>query len=99
MGDAAGGNLMGDAAVRRLEDAGCKFDTYRPKRLRNIGVLNERDHRKIVALDGRTAPVGRARHGCIAASSGPKTNPERKSRPSRSGPSVTQTSKLGHQAQ
>lgn len=56
--DATGGKEMGEAAVRRLEDAGCKFDTYHPKRLRNIGVLNERDHRKITVLDGRTALVG-----------------------------------------
>ena len=56
--DAAGGKEMGEAAVRRLEDDGCKFDTYHPTRLRNIGVLNERDHRKIIVLDGRTALVG-----------------------------------------
>ena len=56
--DATGGKKMGEAAVRRLEDAGCKFDTYHPQRLRNIGVLNERDHRKIIVLDGRTALVG-----------------------------------------
>ena len=56
--DATGGREMGEAAVRRLEDAGCKFDTYHPQRLRNIGVLNERDHRKIIVLDGRTALVG-----------------------------------------
>jgi cardiolipin synthase len=56
--DATGGKGMGEATVRRLEDAGCKFDTYHPKRLRNIGVLNERDHRKIIVLDGRTALVG-----------------------------------------
>ena len=56
--DATGGKEMGEAAVGRLEEAGCKFDTYHPKRLRNIGVLNERDHRKITVLDGRTALVG-----------------------------------------
>jgi cardiolipin synthase len=56
--DANGGKNMGEDAVRRLKDAGCKFDTNHPKRLRNLGVLNERDHRKIVVLDGRTALVG-----------------------------------------
>ena len=56
--DAAGGREMGEVAVRRLEEAGCKFDTYHPTRFRNIGVLNERDHRKIIVLDGRTALVG-----------------------------------------
>ena len=56
--DATGGREMGEAAMRRLKDAGCKFDTYHPQRLRNIGVLNERDHRKIIVLDGRTALIG-----------------------------------------
>jgi cardiolipin synthase len=56
--DANGGKNMGEDAVRRLKEAGCKFDTNHPNRLRNLGVLNERDHRKIVVLDGRTALVG-----------------------------------------
>lgn len=56
--DAEGGKEMGEDAPRRLAEAGCKFDTYHPKRLRNLGVLNERDHRKIVVLDGRVALVG-----------------------------------------
>jgi cardiolipin synthase len=56
--DAAGGRKMGEAAVPRLKEAGCKFDSYHPTRFRNIGVLNERDHRKILVLDGRTALVG-----------------------------------------
>jgi cardiolipin synthase len=56
--DANGGKNMGEDAVRRLKAAGCKFDTNHPNRLRNLGVLNERDHRKIIVLDGRTALVG-----------------------------------------
>ncbi|MCB2053854.1 MAG: hypothetical protein KDE35_06375 [Geminicoccaceae bacterium] len=56
--DAEGGKAMGEATRRRLAEAGCRFATYHPKTLRHIGVLNERDHRKIVVLDGRTAFVG-----------------------------------------
>ncbi len=40
------------------EDAGCKFAPDHPKRLTNIGVLNDRDHRKLAVIDGRVAFVG-----------------------------------------
>jgi cardiolipin synthase A/B len=56
--DANGGKNMGKGAIRQLQAAGCKFDLYHPHRLRNIGVFNERDHRKIVVLDGQVAIVG-----------------------------------------
>ncbi len=56
--DANGCKAMGEAACTELAAAGCKVVRYHDKRLRNIGVLNRRDHRKIVVLDGRTAFVG-----------------------------------------
>jgi cardiolipin synthase A/B len=56
--DANGGKKMGTDLRRRLMDGGCKFRTYHPKRLRNIGVLNQRDHRKITVIDGSVAFVG-----------------------------------------
>lgn len=56
--DASGCRKMGKAAGRQLTEAGCKVVRYHDWRLRNIGVLNRRDHRKIVVLDGRTALVG-----------------------------------------
>ena len=56
--DANGCKTMGDAACRMLHDAGCKLVRYHARRLRNIGVINRRDHRKIVVLDGRVAFVG-----------------------------------------
>ena len=54
---------------RRQEDgprrgsAGCatpaaSSQLHHPRHLRNIGVFNERDHRKLVVLDGRVALVG-----------------------------------------
>ena len=55
--DAIGTKEMGQATEQRLRDSGCKVTKFHPKRLRNIGVVNERDHRKLVVLDGRTALV------------------------------------------
>jgi cardiolipin synthase len=55
--DASGTKDMADETLQRLRQSGCKVTKFHPKRLRNIGVYNERDHRKIVVLDGRTALV------------------------------------------
>jgi cardiolipin synthase len=56
--DATGCRKMGKAARRQLEDAGCKLVLFHDKTLRNIGVLNDRNHRKLVVIDGREAFVG-----------------------------------------
>lgn len=56
--DANGGKQMGTDAQHALTAAGCKLVLHHPKRWKNLGVLNERDHRKIVVLDGRVALVG-----------------------------------------
>jgi cardiolipin synthase len=56
--DAVGCRKMGDAARRRMEQAGCQLALYHPRTLKNIGVLAERDHRKLAILDGRIAWVG-----------------------------------------
>jgi cardiolipin synthase A/B len=56
--DAVGCKKMGDQARRQMEDAGCKIAIYHPRTLKNIGVVVERDHRKLAILDGRTAWVG-----------------------------------------
>ena len=55
--DATGTKKMGKDMEQRLRDGGCKLVKFHPKRLRNIGVLNQRDHRKIFVIDGRTAYV------------------------------------------
>ena len=41
-----------------MNEAGCKVAKFHHRHIRNIGVMNERDHRKIVVLDGRIAFVG-----------------------------------------
>ena len=56
--DATGCKGVGKATRQQLKDAGCKLVFFHEKALHNIGVLNERDHRKLVVIDGREAFVG-----------------------------------------
>ena len=56
--DATGCKGVGKATRQQLKDAGCKLVFFHEKNIYNIGVLNERDHRKLTVLDGREAFVG-----------------------------------------
>ncbi|HYC55095.1 MAG TPA: phospholipase D-like domain-containing protein [Candidatus Binatia bacterium] len=56
--DANGCSGMGKDAQRQLREAGCKLARFHDYSLKHIGVVNERDHRKLVVLDGRIAFVG-----------------------------------------
>ena len=56
--DANGTKRMGKAVRRQMSAAGCQLALYHPWTLKNIGVLAERDHRKLAILDGRVAWVG-----------------------------------------
>src|SRR4029434_7789489 len=56
--DATGSKEIGEAATRQMEEAKCTVVFFHRKSLRNIGVLNDRDHRKLVVIDGREAFVG-----------------------------------------
>ncbi|HEX7055117.1 MAG TPA: phospholipase D-like domain-containing protein [Burkholderiales bacterium] len=56
--DASGGADVGEEAPRELLAAGCRLQWFHPKRLRNLGLQNERDHRKLVVIDGRSAFLG-----------------------------------------
>ncbi|HEX6361883.1 MAG TPA: phospholipase D-like domain-containing protein, partial [Albitalea sp.] len=56
--DADGGKKMGEEAPRRLREAGCRVAMHHPREVRHIGVFNERDHRKLIVVDGRVAMVG-----------------------------------------
>jgi cardiolipin synthase len=56
--DAQGCKKMGKAALQQMRDAGCQIALYHTRTLRNIGVVLERDHRKLAVLDGRVAWVG-----------------------------------------
>jgi cardiolipin synthase len=56
--DAEGSRNVGEGAVRQMREAGCRVVFFHSRRLRNIGVYNDRDHRKLVVIDGREALVG-----------------------------------------
>jgi cardiolipin synthase len=56
--DASGGGEIGEAAPREICAAGCQLQWFHPRRLRNLGLQNERDHRKLVVIDGHTAFLG-----------------------------------------
>jgi cardiolipin synthase len=56
--DAEGSKDVGKVALRQMKEAGCRVVLFHEKDWRNIGVLNDRDHRKIVVIDGREAFVG-----------------------------------------
>jgi cardiolipin synthase len=56
--DAQGSKDAGTDVVKRMRDAGCRVTFFHKRALRNIGVLNDRDHRKIAIIDGKEAFVG-----------------------------------------
>jgi cardiolipin synthase len=56
--DATGTREMGKDVEKRLSEAGCCMRKFHSLRLANIGVLNERDHRKLAVVDGTVAFVG-----------------------------------------
>jgi cardiolipin synthase len=56
--DANGCRRMGRDTLRQMQDAGCQVVFFHDNGLRNIGLLNNRDHRKLVVIDGREALVG-----------------------------------------
>ena len=56
--DATGSKSMGEPAERQLRESGCRLVKFHRWHIRNIGVMNERDHRKLVVVDGRVALVG-----------------------------------------
>ncbi len=56
--DAVGSKKVGKAAREQMKDAGCRLVFFHERSFRHIGVLNDRDHRKLVVIDGREAFVG-----------------------------------------
>jgi len=56
--DAQGSKRAGKTLVERMRSAGCHVTFFHKRALRNIGVLNDRDHRKIVIIDGKEAFAG-----------------------------------------
>jgi cardiolipin synthase len=56
--DANGAKDIASETVSQMREAGCKVAFFHDGTLRNIGLLNDRDHRKLVVIDGREAFVG-----------------------------------------
>ena len=56
--DANGSKKCGKGERSLMEEAGCKVVFFHEKKLRNLGVLNDRDHRKLLVVDGREAFLG-----------------------------------------
>jgi cardiolipin synthase len=56
--DANGCKKMGASSRRQLQDSGCELALYHPRTLLNLGIVVERDHRKIAIIDGTTAWIG-----------------------------------------
>ena len=56
--DGSGGRKFGKAPLRMMKEAGVKVRRYHPLRISNLGLLNNRDHRKLFVIDGRIAYVG-----------------------------------------
>jgi cardiolipin synthase len=56
--DAEGSKAAGTSVVQQMRDAGCRVVFFHERKIRNIGVFNDRDHRKLVVIDGREAFVG-----------------------------------------
>jgi cardiolipin synthase len=56
--DASGGRQLKGDVQKMLEAAGVKVAHFHPLRISNLGRLNNRDHRKLMIIDGRIAYIG-----------------------------------------
>ena len=56
--DGTGGRHFGHRDLKRLRKSGGQARKYHPFRLSNLGLLNNRDHRKLVIIDGRIGYIG-----------------------------------------
>jgi cardiolipin synthase len=56
--DGSGGKEFGKQGIQAMRDAGVRVHRYHKLQIRNLGLLNNRDHRKIFILDGRIGYVG-----------------------------------------
>ena len=56
--DASGGRKMDRKLARLMLDAGVQVRSFHPLRFSNLGRMNNRDHRKLVIIDGRIGYIG-----------------------------------------
>lgn len=56
--DASGGHKLDGTLETIMRDAGVQVRKFHPLRISNLGRMNNRDHRKMMVIDGRVAYVG-----------------------------------------
>jgi cardiolipin synthase len=56
--DASGGRKLDDTLETIMLDAGVQVRKFHPLRISNLGRMNNRDHRKLVVIDGRVGYLG-----------------------------------------
>lgn len=56
--DASGGRQLDGEQLEALEEAGAQVAHFHPVRISNLGRLNNRDHRKLMIIDGRIGYIG-----------------------------------------
>ena len=56
--DASGGRKLDDTLETIMRDAGVQVRKFHPLRISNLGRMNNRDHRKLVVIDGRVGYLG-----------------------------------------
>ena len=56
--DASGGRKLDDTLETIMRDAGVQVRKFHPLRISNLGRMNNRDHRKMVVVDGRIGYLG-----------------------------------------
>ena len=56
--DGSGGRKFDKNCLREMREAGCRVHMYHPLKLRNLGLINNRTHRKIAVVDGSVGYVG-----------------------------------------
>ena len=56
--DASGSGDIGEELLKLMREAGAQVEMYQKFRVTNLGRLNNRDHRKIVVIDGRIGYTG-----------------------------------------
>lgn len=56
--DASGGRKLDDTLETIMRDAGVQVRIFHPLRISNLGRMNNRDHRKLVVVDGRVGYLG-----------------------------------------
>lgn len=56
--DASGGRQLKGDVLEMLEAAGVRVGHFHPLRISNLGRMNNRDHRKLMIIDGRIGYIG-----------------------------------------